>query len=298
MHNKILDEVPFGKDSLIGKLLRQPSPHFCELYRKMYELSINKDTLRQDKEDALKKMKAFKGLYIVNSIKPIWEYLTALVVKFGPDELVGELLNRARELSYICPVNKVYDTLKEMPINISHLLLSELNNMNAIIAFDNEKKESFEQTLCESKENVRDFLLICGFVSQMHPFNELQDDDLASVKQKCALLGVDYPYSDKVFSDDYVFDEEVLSESFAKDFVRKTLKNVILMQSIIPKEDLLEIDRILGSIIYRDEIVSLLNEVKDAIEAEFAKDNETGAGKYAILLSGWRNNYKNIAPEN
>ena len=264
MNKELFNEAPFSTESHLGDILRNPKSdstmQFLGIYKEWNNIFSDNNATESDRKEAQQKLRIYKGQYLAVCLKPIGEYLSALVVKYAPSYLITDFLEKAKELGYVCPINEVYDVLRSMPCNISRLMLSEIDNVNVIIAFDDCNRDSFMAALRDSKGNIKDLLLICGFVLQVKPFDKPKDLDIPLIKPKLAFYGLENPYSDEALCKDTEseVDSEPFSLSYANEMAQHMLRQIVQLRELIPNEDILEIDRILESNIYRDELETYL----------------------------------------
>ncbi len=272
---EVYNEAPFSKESNIGELLKSPlSDPFLEIYQEWYDNSIDDYSSDLEKEEALQQVTAYKGTYLMKSVLPIWKYLVAVLVKFGPSELVEHLMEKAKELGYICPINDVYDVLVNIPLNVSKFVLSNVDNINLMVAFENSDKDAFLNALPETKVNVRDLLLFCGYVSQYKPFGDSEAAEYSIVKQQLALLDIDNPFTDaESYENGGKEGPDLISIDFAKEHVGRILLRIIQLHSLIPSEDMSAIDTLLDSNIYKDEIKSYILEAQKSENIDTDNEN-------------------------
>jgi len=293
---EVYNEAPFSMESNTGEILKSPlSDSFLELYQEWYDISIDDNSSDSEKEEVLHLITVYKGVYLFKSILPISKYLTAVLVKFFPSELVEQVMEKAKEFGYICPINEVYDTLVKNPLNVSRLVLSSVDNINLMVAFENSDKNAFLTALGETKVNVKDLLLFCGYLSKFKPFpdtdsseysiikpelaladidNPFPDTDSSEysiVKQKLALNDIDNPFPDTLY--DFQNHPELFSVDFVKEFVGSTLLRIVKCHSLIPSEDMSAIDTLLESNIYKDELIPIFMEFAQKSE-NIDTDNE------------------------
>ena len=294
MNKELFNEAPFSNESHLGDILRTPKSdstmQFLGIYKEWNNIFSDNNAAESDRKEAQQKLSTYKGQYLAICLKPIWEYLSALVAKYAPSYLITELLEKAKELGYVCPINEVYDVLCGMPSNISRLMLSEIDNVNVIIAFDDRNRDSFMAALRDSKGNIKDLLLICGFVLQAKPFDEPKDMDIPLIKQKLAFYGLENPYSDEALCEDTVseVDSEPFSLSYANEMAHNMLRQIIQLRELIPNEDILEIDRILERNIYRDELETYLLALGESEldEGNSQTDRISGSTSGSLQING------------
>lgn len=256
---EVYNEPPFSKETNLEEILSysSTSSSFFKMYHEWYNNSIGEYSSDTEKEEARNQLNAYKGLYLIYSILPIYKYMQALKVKFFPSEIVQSIMEKARELGYICSTSEVFGALENAPLNVSRLVLSNVDNANVLIAFEERNPKAFLMALGETKSSIKDLLLFCGFVCHFEPFGNLEITNYDVLRQMCALLDIDNPFSKAAFTDDDDFDNlEAFSVDIAKDIFCKTVIHVIEFKEFIPSDHLSTIDKLLDENLYRDELLS------------------------------------------
>ena len=104
---EVYNEPPFSKETNLEEILSysSTSSSFFKMYHEWYNNSIGEYSSDTEKEEARNQLNAYKGLYLINSILPIYKYMQALMVKFFPSEIVEPSWKKQENLDiYAQPV--------------------------------------------------------------------------------------------------------------------------------------------------------------------------------------------------
>ncbi len=236
---------------------------FLKDYEDVYNL-VRNASLQQDEriinEDFVHNLRYF---YSALSFYPIREYLDYLFKHLYMSTL-SEWIEKSRQFSYICPINKIYYSLKSLPPDISGQLLAQTNSITLIEAFEGENTEEFVKSLRDVKSGVNDLLLICGLNLRFI------DTYLKDIKKGISLNQLNIDYSCFYITDhnNLINKYSMIDRGKTEYYVGSTCYYLTIFHKLFQNSILTLIDVIIQKYIYKKDLFEYVEKAANIIDGD------------------------------
>lgn len=208
-----------------------------------------------------------------------------LLLELDPEGLIEDYISTAIEQGHICSIEDAFTIITSIPSKYRIILLSELDNVNAILkAVTDKNRDNFINYFSQPGENYRNVLLFCGMINKVisitfHERDYELDENGVPKMPNIFEGGPCFDYCKSGGSLIIDGDGNFISSADVKEDIKETFKSMLRVGIEISPKDSNRIFDIINNSLLSDTLYFIL------CEAIYELEGKTGIEKRISRLS-------------